>query len=203
MSATAFSSMFSASQVSGIGEQEIKKHLKAHLGMGFSPTQQSMSMLSEGHGVMHYSSIEFTYEGTHQKEFVEWTEKSIDDEMARYLQHHLQSKSTNPSNVHCVCVVARGATAFQPGVSVSVRLSDGNIIDFKVSACKLICRKDTGKLLEAGILPRLTSGLWVVAISPLHVYKDDQGTISCKFGQTSKYTQYVQRSTCMSWRLGV
>jgi hypothetical protein len=195
MSATAFSSMLSASQVSGIGEQEMKKHLKTHLGTGFCPTRRSMSMLSEGHGVMNYGSIEFTYEGKQQKKFVEWTEKSIDEEIARYLQRHLQSKSANPSNIQCVQVVVGGDhrdRAFQIGSSVSVRLSDGNTIDFEVSECELICRKDTGKLLEATILPRLTSGLSVVAISPLHIYKDDQGIISCKFGPaTSNNTQYV------------
>jgi hypothetical protein len=195
LSATAFSAMLSASQVSGIGEHEIKKHLKAHLGTGFCPTRQSVSMLSKGHGVMNYSSIEFTYEGNQQKEFVEWTKKFIDEEIARYLQHHLQSKSANQSDVQRVQVVVGGShrdTAFQFEVSVSVRLSDGNIIHFKVLACKLICRKDTGKLHEVMILPKLTSGLSVVAISPLHIYKDDQGIISCKTGPaTSKNTQYV------------
>jgi hypothetical protein len=84
-----------------------------------------------------------------------------------------------------------GDTAFQFGASVSVKHGNRNIIDFKVSACKLICKKDTGKLLEATILTRLTSGLSVVAISPLHTYKYDQDVISCKFGQTSKNIQYV------------
>jgi hypothetical protein len=123
------------------------------------------------------------------------TEKSIDEKIARYLQCHLQSKSANPSNAQRVQVLVggdHGDTAFQFGASVSVRLSDGNIIDFKVSAREFICRKDMGKLFEAMILPRLTSKLSVVAISPLHVYKDDQGIISCKFGpSTSKNTQYV------------
>jgi hypothetical protein len=64
-----------------------------------------MSMLSKGHGVVHYGSIEFTYEGKQQKEFVEWNEKRIDKEIARYLQCHLQSKSSNPSNVLCIQVV--------------------------------------------------------------------------------------------------
>jgi len=40
MSATKFSSMMNASGVSGKGEQEIKKHLKAHLGLGFCPSRR-------------------------------------------------------------------------------------------------------------------------------------------------------------------
>jgi hypothetical protein len=40
MSATQFSSMMNASGVSGKGEQEIKKHLKAHLGPGFCPSRR-------------------------------------------------------------------------------------------------------------------------------------------------------------------
>jgi hypothetical protein len=38
MSATQFSSMMNASGVSGKGEQEINKNLKAHLGPGFCPS---------------------------------------------------------------------------------------------------------------------------------------------------------------------
>ena len=71
MSATAFSSMMCAARISGTGEQEIKKHLRAHLGLGFCPTRTHVSMLSEGHGVMHYDSIDFTYEGKTQAEFIE------------------------------------------------------------------------------------------------------------------------------------
>jgi len=38
MSATQFSSMMNASGVSDKGKQELKKHLKAHLGPGFCPS---------------------------------------------------------------------------------------------------------------------------------------------------------------------
>jgi hypothetical protein len=120
--------------------------------------------------------------------------KRIDEEIARNLQRHLHSKSAHLSDFHCIQVVVGGNhrdIAFQFGVSVSVKLSDENIIDFEVSACKLICRKDTRTLLEATILPRLTSRLSVMAISPLCTYKDNQGIIFCKFGQTSKNTKYV------------
>ena len=91
MSATAFSSMTSAAQISGTAEQEMKKHLHAHLVTRFCPTQKNVSMLSEGHRVVHYNSIDFTFEGETQTEFIEWTEKSIDDKIARYLQRHLMS----------------------------------------------------------------------------------------------------------------
>jgi hypothetical protein len=70
MSATQFSSMMNASGVSGKGEQEIKKHLKAHLGPGFCPSQRCVGMLSEGHGVVNYGCINFTYKGKQQEEFM-------------------------------------------------------------------------------------------------------------------------------------
>jgi hypothetical protein len=60
MSATAFPSIMCTSRISGTGEQEIKKHLSAHLGPGFCPTQQSVSMLSEGHAVVHYHTTVLT-----------------------------------------------------------------------------------------------------------------------------------------------
>jgi hypothetical protein len=143
-------------------------------------------MLSEGHGDVHYGSIEFTYEGTkQQKKFIEWSEKRIDDKIARYLQCHLQSKSANPADILCVQVVVggdHGNKAFQFKASVLAKLNDGKIIDFEVSVCKLLCQKDTGKLIESTILPTLTSGLMVVATTLLHIYKDNQGNILCKFG---------------------
>jgi hypothetical protein len=49
-----------------------------------------------------------------------------------------------------------GDTAFQFGASISVELNDARIINFEVSVCELICRKDTGKLIEQTILKRLT-----------------------------------------------
>ncbi len=60
MSATQFSSMMNTSGVSGKGEQEIKKHLKAHLGPGFCPSRRCVGMLSQGHGVVNYGCINFT-----------------------------------------------------------------------------------------------------------------------------------------------
>ncbi len=39
MSATAFTAMLQAGKVSGTGERELKKHLRAHLGLGFCPTR--------------------------------------------------------------------------------------------------------------------------------------------------------------------
>jgi hypothetical protein len=71
MSATQFSSMMNASGVSGKGKQEIKKHLKAHLGPGFCQSRQCVGMLSEGHGVVNYGCINFTYEEKQQEEFIE------------------------------------------------------------------------------------------------------------------------------------
>ena len=84
------------------------------------PSRQCVGMLSEGHGVVNYGCINFTYEGKQQEEFIEWLEKRIDDEIARYLQRHLQSKSAKPADVLRVQAVAggdHGDTAFQFGAS--------------------------------------------------------------------------------------
>ncbi len=72
-------------------------------------------MLSEGHGVVHYGCCDFTYNGKPNSEFVEWTEKNIDEEITLYLQRHLSSKSIMPADVLHVDVVAggdHGNTAF-------------------------------------------------------------------------------------------
>ena len=81
--------------------------------------------------------------------------KKLDEEITLELKRHLSSKSVKPTDVLRVQVVVgsdHGDTAFQFGASVSVELSDDLIIDFKVSICELICRKDTGRLLEETIL---------------------------------------------------
>ena len=79
----------------------------------------------------------------------------MDKEITLELKRHLSSKSVMPTDVLRVQVVVggdHGNTTFQFGMSVSVKLSDGRIINFKVSICKLICRKDTGRLIEETIL---------------------------------------------------
>jgi hypothetical protein len=121
--------------------------------------------------------LEFTYDGKDKAEFVEWTEKNIHDEIVIYLQRHLTSKSIMPSNVARVQVVAggdHGDNAFQFGASVSVHLTDNRVIEFEVSVCELICHKDTGKLIETTILPRLTRGLEIVATWHLHIKKTNR-----------------------------
>jgi hypothetical protein len=56
--------MMCAAQIIG---QEMKKHLRAHLGPGICPTRKNVTMLSEGHGVVHYDSIDFTFEVKHRR----------------------------------------------------------------------------------------------------------------------------------------
>jgi hypothetical protein len=143
--------MLCAGGVSGTGKREYKKHLSAHLGKGFCPTRRSVDMLAEGHCKVYYDSIKFTYDGKEKAEFIEWTEKNINDEITVYLQQHLNSKSITPSEVKCIQVVVggdHGDTAFQFGASVSVDLIGNRIIDFEVSVCELICCKDMGKLIK-------------------------------------------------------
>jgi hypothetical protein len=173
MTATEFQSMLHAGKVSGTGEQELKKHLSTHLGQGFCPTQRSIHMLLEGHANVHYGSLNFTYDRKEKSEFIEWTEKNIDKEISIYLQRHLTSKFIQPSNVIRVQVVIggnHGETAFQFGASVSVELADNCIIDFEVLVCELICRKDTGRLIEETILTKLSAGLEVISTFDLHIY---------------------------------
>jgi hypothetical protein len=188
MTATGFQAMLCAGNLSGDAERVLKKHLSSHLGPGFCPTRRSVNMLSEGHSVVHYGSCAFTFEENKKAEFVEWTEKNVDEEITLNLQRHLSSQSVQPSEVARVQVVVggdHGDTAFQFGASISVELNDDRIIDFEVSVCELICRKDTGKLIERTILPRLTDGLRIVATMPLHIYTDEEGVIKCRFSSTA------------------
>jgi hypothetical protein len=80
--------------------------------------------------------------------------KNIDEEITMYLQRHLKSKAIALSDIEHVQVVVggnRGDVAFQFGTSITVEMIDGQIIEFKISVCKVICRKDTAKLIERTI----------------------------------------------------
>ena len=178
MSATKFQAILRAGGVSGTGKRELKKHLSAHLGKGFCPTRRSVDMLAEGHCEVYSGSVEFTYDGKEKAEFIEWTEKNINDEITVYLQRHLNSKSITPSEVKRIQVVVggdHGDTAFQFGASVSVDLIGDRIIEFEVTVCELICRKDTGKLIERTILTRLTKGLEIIVTWHLHIESINDG----------------------------
>ena len=186
--------MLHAAGVSGTGERELKKHLSRHLGKGFCPTRRSVNMLAEGHCEVYSGSVEFTYDGKEKAEFIEWTEKNINDEITVYLQWHLNSKSITPSEVKRVQVVVggdHGDTAFQFGASVSVDLIGDRIIEFEVTVCELICRKDTGKLIERTILTRLTKGLEIVATWHLHIESNNDGLLECEFKQNCSINSHI------------
>jgi hypothetical protein len=170
MSATAFSAMLHAGKVSGTGERELKKYIRAHLGVGFCPTRQSVDMLADGNSTIYYGCIDFTYDGKEKAEKIEWNEKTVGKEITLYIQCHLSSKAIAPSDVERVQVVVggdHGDVAFQFGASLSVEIIARRIIDFEVSVCEVICKKDTAKLIKRTILPQLTNGLEVVKTIPL------------------------------------
>jgi hypothetical protein len=99
-----------------------------------------------------------------------------------------------PVNIEHVQVVMggnHGDTTFPFGASASVHLGDNAIIDFEVSVCELICQKDTGKLIKRTILPRLTQGLEIVATWHLHIERNKQGQILCKFRQTCPQNSHL------------
>jgi hypothetical protein len=84
-------------------------------------------------------------------------------------------------------------TAFQFGASVLIELADNCIINFEVSVCKLICRKDTGCLLEQMILPRSTDGLEIIATFELHIFNDDEcGVLVAKY---RRHASPIQNAT--------
>jgi hypothetical protein len=95
-------------------------------------------MLADNHSTVHYNCINFTYDGKEKAEKIEWTEKNIDEEITMYLQCHLKSKAIAPSNVERVQVVVggnHGDVTFQFGMSITVEMIDGQIIEFKISVC--------------------------------------------------------------------
>ena len=54
MSATAFSSMMCAARISGTGEQEMKKHLCAHLGPGFCSLARTIDPTNIATSISNY-----------------------------------------------------------------------------------------------------------------------------------------------------
>jgi len=142
-------------------------------------------MLADGHREVHYKCIDFKFDGKEKAEKIEWTEKHIDKEIAKYSQCHLKSQAITPAEVERVQIVVggdHGDVAFQFGASVTVEIIDKQKIEFEVSVCEVICRKDTGKLIEATILPKLTEGLKIVTLIPLCIgVNPDDGELICEF----------------------
>ena len=106
--------------------------------------------------MVQYSSIDFSFDGKEKAEKIEWTEKNIDKEVTKNLQYHLKNKAIAPADVECIQIIIggdHGAVAFQFGVSITVEIIDKQKIEFKVSVCKVICKKDMAKLIELTIFP--------------------------------------------------
>ncbi len=107
-------------------------------------------------------------------------QKNLDKKITLELKRNQSSKSVMPADVLCVQVVVggnHGNTAFQFGAFVYVKLFDNHIINFEVSICELICRKDTGCLLEKTILQQLTSDLDIISTFQLHLFTDDESSV--------------------------
>ena len=103
-----------------------------------------------------------------------------------------------------------GDTAFQFGASVSVHFrDDAEPINFELSVCELICRKDTAKLIEATILERLTGGLKIVSMWHLHIERNEEGQILERRGsdimcvQRKSGTKFSPCRSVCDQRLGV
>jgi hypothetical protein len=173
--------MLCAGRITCTGKRELKKHLSAHIGKDFCPTRRSINMLAEGHTKVYYRNIElFTYNGKKKAEFIEQTEKNINNERVVYSQRPVRSKSIMPSNVERVQVVVggdHGDTAFQFGVSVSVDLIGNRITNFEVPVCELTCHKDTGKWIKSTILTQLNQGLEILATWHLHIEMNNDGSL--------------------------
>jgi hypothetical protein len=82
MTATGFAAMIKAAKITGVGEREVQKYLSAELGHGFCPTRRSVDILSDGHVEIKYNSINFTFDGKQEEEFIEWIEKDMADAIA-------------------------------------------------------------------------------------------------------------------------
>jgi hypothetical protein len=82
-------------------------------------------MLADGHSEVCYRGIEFTFDEKEKAEKIEWTEKDIDKEIAKYLQHHLKSQAMSPADIERVQIVVggdHGDVAFQFGALVTVEM---------------------------------------------------------------------------------
>ena len=113
-------------------------------------------------------------------------EKDLHTEIEVQLLRCLKSRGMRQSDIKAVQAVVRGDhgnTAFQIGAAITAEMHDGRKIYFEVTTVKLICRKDTSKLLEATILPRLTTGLKIISTQPLHLYfnSNNKDLFVCSF----------------------
>ena len=169
------------------GQKELSKHLRDHLGNGFTPTRQDIDKLSEGFTPIITRTIEYTHPDQDKEETIEFSEKDLVLEMTTQLARALQSKQISPDDVKRVTNVSggdKGGDAFQFGCKIKVEFHNGAKAPMfvQISVAELICQHDTADLIEKTILPNLTKGLKTVATEKLHIYLDNDGKVNCQFG---------------------
>ncbi len=100
-------------------------------------------------------------------------------------------RTCDVKSVQAVVGGDHGDTVFQFGAAFTADMHDRRKIYFEVTTVKLICRKDTSKLLEATILPWLTDGLKITSTQPLHLYfnSNNKDLFMCSFNTPPQDSQ--------------
>jgi hypothetical protein len=195
MSTVKYAAMMSMLNITGKKERVLGKYMRQHLGPTFCPTQKSMSILAAGHTKVHTGSMHWIYKGKEREETVEWTEKDLHTEIEAQLLRCLKSWGMRPSDVKAVQDMDggdHGYTAFQFGAAITAEMhDDGRKIYFEFTTVEIICRKDTSKLLEATILPRLTTGLKIISSPSLHLYFNSNNKEDLKCAPSTPHLQIL------------
>lgn len=184
MTTIQYVAMLSALGITGKKEKELARYLRHYLGKGFCPSQQNVAILAEGHAEVFTDRCKWRYPGKDKDEIVEWTEKDIHKELEIQLTRELKGRNVRPSQVkkvHAVIGGDHGNTAFQFSAAIKAILESGEEVYCEILACELICRTDSSELLERTILPRLSKGLEIMAMTNLHIYSTDENSLLCSF----------------------
>jgi CCR4-NOT transcriptional regulation complex NOT5 subunit len=85
----------------------------------------------EGHGVVNYGCVNFTYEGKQQEEFIEWSEKRIDDEL---LLSSSSVSSTSPSSSTTTTMTTSSSSSSPPAPANKKRKLNEDVSNVDVSS---------------------------------------------------------------------
>ena len=194
LSAVAFSAIVTAANLLTSQANILSKHLNYHLGKGICPTRRERELLHQGYCMPAIGSLKWDYERScvsdgnskSKAECITWEASDISKDMATLLARELQSRNVqDPLHVQSVQVAAggdHGGPAFQFGASVTVvMLNEQQDFKFEVISCELLCRKESGSLIEATVLPILTKGLKTIQEQRLSI-SCANNIITCEFG---------------------
>jgi hypothetical protein len=186
MTPTEFTAMVADVRLTGVQEETLTQHLRHRLGKGICPARKHLRMMCEGHSEIITGSVKHVYDPkSGEEENIQFSYKDPPTEFLKQLQRKIDSHKVDINKVKsltCVFGGDHGQGAFQFGAKVEMHFTDtAKSIPFIISLAEVVCRKDTGELLEKTIIKPLAKGMKTITNCNLLLSRGGDGKVECIF----------------------